>query len=89
VKYAAESEDWPSNTRPVQLRCDAGTKFLIVKADFGRDKYLSACGDYFYDGNCTSVVATTVFPDPCYGQPKLLRVWYQCIGDGMFVAIIN
>ena len=102
MKYAAECEDWPSNARPVQLRCETGTKLLVLKADFGRDKYSSACGDYFYDGNCTSVVATTeivrnlcgglqycsvtpsnqIFPDPCYGQKKLLRVWYQCIGEG-------
>jgi hypothetical protein len=103
VKYAAECENWPSNANPVKLRCDAGTQILIIKADFGRDKYSSVCNDYFYDGNCTSVVATTeifknlcggkqncdvtpsldIFPDPCFNQEKILKVWYQCIGEGI------
>ena len=75
---------------------------MIVKADFGRDKYSSACGDFYYDGNCTSrvnteeilknlcsnkqycdVVATPeVFSDPCPYVSKILRVWYQCVGEG-------
>ena len=84
------------------MRCGTGTKIVIVKADFGRDKYSSVCGDYFYDGNCTSregteelmtnlcgnkqncdqFVSTATFPDFCPNEKKILRVWYQCVGDG-------
>ena len=84
------------------MRCDAGTNIVIVKADFGRDKYSSVCGEYYYDGNCTSIIETTgimrnlcsykdscdvlangaTFPDSCYGEQKILKVWYQCVGTG-------
>jgi hypothetical protein len=86
----------------IQLRCGTGTKIVIIKADFGRDKYSSVCGEYYYDGNCTSkddttqimkdicgnkqncdqFVNTDIFPDNCSGHTKILRVWYQCVGDG-------
>ena len=84
---------------------------MIIKADFGRDKYSTACGGYFYDGNCTSLVTTTeilrnlcgnkqtcdvvptieIFSDPCPDVGKLLRVWYQCVGDGdlNFSCLLN
>ena len=75
---------------------------MILKADFGRDKYSTACDDTYYEGNCTTrvqteeilknqcnnkqncdvVVSTNTFPDPCPNVIKLLRVWYQCVGDG-------
>ena len=75
---------------------------MIVKADFGRDKYSSVCGEYFYDGNCTSraetetimknlcsnknscdvVANTATFPDSCIGEVKVLKVWFQCVGNG-------
>ena len=84
------------------MKCSVGTKIVIVKADFGRNKYSPVCGDYYYDGNCTSTQDTTqimknlcgnqqtcrvninvpTFPDLCYGIIKILRVWYQCVGDG-------
>ena len=102
MKYAAGCEDVPNYQEKVELRCDSGTKIVIVKADYGRDKYSSVCGDFFYEGNCTArtdteellknlcgnkqncdVVANPdVFPDSCPGVRKLLRIWYQCVGDG-------
>ena len=91
-----------------QLRCDFDTKIVIIKADFGRDKYSSACGNYF-DGECKSfanateiakkncgnkrncdlISSTQIFSDPCYGQQKILRVWYQCVGDGTFFKLLK
>ena len=86
----------------MELRCDIGTKIVILKADFGRDKYSTVCDNEYYDGNCTSRVQTEevltklcgnkqncdivvnidTFTDPCPYVTKLLRVWYQCVGDG-------
>ncbi len=87
----------------LRLVCEPGTKIVIVKADFGRDKYSMACDDKYYQGYCTSrddsvkdilakqcgnlescdvKVSTDTFPDPCPNVIKLLRVWYQCIGEG-------
>ena len=31
--------------------------------------------------NCDQYVDTPTFPDFCYGHQKILRVWYQCVGD--------
>jgi hypothetical protein len=101
LKYAAVCE-----YSTVQLRCPINTKIVIVKADFGRNKYSSVCNDFYYDGNCTSREDTTekmrnfcgnkqtcdqlvtgdIFTDNCFGVVKLLRVWYQCVGDGIFVV---
>jgi hypothetical protein len=53
LKYSAVCEG-----STIKLRCDAGTNIVIVKADFGRDKYSSVCGEYYYDGNCTSRIET-------------------------------
>ena len=95
-------EDWPNYVNKVSLTCEAGRKIVIVKADFGRDKYSIACDDKYYDGNCTSRLDTEEtlknlcgnkqtcevstspdnFPDPCPYVTKILRVWYQCVGDG-------
>jgi hypothetical protein len=33
---------------------------------------------------CNVTVSVGVFSDPCPGITKLLRVWYQCVGDGKF-----
>ncbi len=33
---------------------------MIVKADFGRDQYSIACGDFLYDDNCFTEVTPTV-----------------------------
>ena len=41
-----------------KLSCDIKSRIVIVKADFGRDKYSIACDDKYYDGNCTSRVDT-------------------------------
>ena len=79
---------------------------MIVKADFGRDRYSIACDNKYYDGNCTSRVSTEailrnlcggkqnctvsptpqIFGDPCLpNTAKILRAWYQCVGDGKYV----
>ena len=48
------------------MACDVGTNIVIVKADFGRDKYSSVCGDSYFDGNCTSRVETeTILKNLC------------------------
>jgi hypothetical protein len=94
----------------MRLICPTATKIVIVKAIYGRDKYSSSCGDFFYDGDCTErnkteaklrslcsnnqncsiYVGSANFQDPCpLDIKKLLKVWYQCVGDGMcFIEII-
>jgi hypothetical protein len=88
----------------MNLICPMNTKIVIVKAIYGRDKYSSACGDFFFDGDCTARkpiedtlknlcsnkqtcsinVGSGNFQDPCPpGIKKLLKVWYQCVGDGL------
>ena len=32
--------------------------------------------------NCDQFVNGDIFPDNCNGHTKILRVWYQCVGDG-------
>ena len=87
----------------MKLVCTGNTKIVVIKAIYGRDKYSSACGDYFYDGDCTArkpiedklkslcsdkqtcdvYVGSSNFQDPCPPDiRKLLKVWYQCVGDG-------
>ena len=109
VKYSTACEDWPTYSTTVELKCEANTKILILKADFGRDKYSIACDDKYYNGDCTSSLNTEevmknlcgnkqtcevtptpdVFGDPCPYVTKLLRVWYQCVGDGKNVLSEN
>ena len=82
------------------MRCSVNTKIVIVKADFGRDQYSIACGDFLYEDNCfvevTKIVndvcgnkkdcdiipSAQVLQNTCDGNTQLLRVWYQCVGDG-------
>ena len=99
VKYSTACENTGTS---VQLRCEANTKILVNKAEYGRDEFTTACGDFLHDTSCFSDVteivknqcgnmqncdikaSNGVFPDPCVGYTKLLRVWYQCVGDGIF-----
>ena len=37
--------------------------------------------------NCDQLVNSDIFPEACVGQTKILRVWYQCVGDGKFIFI--
>jgi hypothetical protein len=87
-----------------RLSCDSHTNIVIIRSDFGLDKYSDSCGEYF-NVNCTSLANTTeitknlcenkqicdlgasieIFPDPCNDKHKLLRVWYQCVGDGIVI----
>jgi hypothetical protein len=65
MKYSAVCEG-----STIKLRCDNGTNIVIVKADFGRDKYSSVCGDYYYDGNCTSRIETeSILTGLCSNKP--------------------
>ena len=98
VKYAVQCE-----STTMKLSCPTDSKIVIVKGIYGRDKYSSACGDYFFEGNCTSrvdveqklkslcnnqqtcsiYVGSANFQDPCPPDiAKILKVWYQCIGNG-------
>ena len=100
LKYAAQCE-----STTMKLSCLAEDKIVIVKALYGRDKYSAACGDYFFEGNCTSqtdveqklkalcsnkatcdiLVNSDNLQDPCPPNvAKILKVWYQCVGDGNF-----
>ena len=108
VKYstACAFTNGSSNVNKVVLSCETGKNIVIVKADFGRDKYSIACDDKYYDGNCTSRVDTeqelrrlcgtrqscevkaSLLVDPCPGVIKILRVWYQCVGEGEFFILI-
>ncbi len=51
-------EDYPNYQNIIKLSCDINSRIVIVKADFGRDKYSIACDDKYYDGNCTSRIET-------------------------------
>ena len=105
IKYQAVCENWPNYITPLELNCEANTKIVIIKGDFGRDRYSIACSNTYYDGNCTSSISTTeklrelcgnkqncsvkptpaTFGDPCLpGTAKILKAWYQCVGDGKF-----
>jgi hypothetical protein len=103
VKYASGCESWVANvSEKVTLKCEQNTTILIIKADFGRDKYSLACDDKYHNGTCTNrdesvinilrqqcgnkqtcdvLVDVNTFPDPCPNVIKLLRVWYQCVGE--------
>ena len=103
MKYAAGCES-SDVSETVKLVCDPLTKIVVLKADFGRDKYSMACDDKYYSGTCTSrdesvkdliknlcggkencdlTANVNTFPDPCPYVIKLLRVWYQCVGEGI------
>jgi hypothetical protein len=97
LKYATVCQN-----STIQLRCEINSKIVIVKSDFGRDKYSASCGNINYEGDCSSrvnteelmktlcgnkqncdqFVSTPMFPDLCPIETKILRVWYQCVGDG-------
>ena len=35
--------------------------------------------------SCDIYVTVPPFPDFCVGQTKILKVWYQCVGDGNII----
>ena len=37
--------------------------------------------------NCDVTPTTEIFTDPCPYVQKLIRVWYQCVGDGNFFQL--
>lgn len=49
-----------------------------------KDILTTQCGN---KQTCDVEVSTDVFPDPCPTVIKLLRVWYQCVGDGMSIIL--
>ena len=54
----------------VQLKCEAGTRIVILKADFGRDKYSIACDSEYHSSSlCTNRVDTeAILKDTCGNQ---------------------
>ena len=39
-------------------------------------------------GSCDVIASPENFPDPCPDVQKLLRVWYQCVGDGDSIFLL-
>ena len=44
------------------------------------------CGN---KGSCDVIPTIETFSDPCPYVPKVIRAWYQCVGDGIFIQILN
>ncbi len=47
------------------------------------EKMINLCGN---KQTCDQLVTSDIFTDKFFGIVKLLRVWYQCVGDGILVV---
>ena len=91
-EYGTAQLRCPINTKIVIVKADFGrNKHSSVCNDYFYEGNCTSLEDTtekmrIYCGNrqtCDQYVDGDIFTDNCFGNTKLLRVWYQCIGDGM------